>query len=153
MLKMYQNWKSIFTLNLSHNKDKDFKLAQILESGDYGLIFDIRQTFKGRRTKAGIAFLVAEFEWFKNVLISTEKKIFTLEHGNRTIKVDKRMDEVLITLIRADNTERKLMLEPEEIIKLLKTINDIEYKLISRALELEIPTKFSEFNYVNQYIE
>ena len=65
MLKMYQNWKSIFTLNLSHNKDKDFKLAQILESGDYGLIFDIRQTFKGRRTKAGIAFLVAEFEWFQ----------------------------------------------------------------------------------------
>ena len=44
------------------------------------------------------------------------------------------MDEVLITLIRADNTERKLMLEPEEIIKILKTINDIEYKLISRAL-------------------
>jgi len=150
---MNQTWKSIFSLNLSNNRDKEFKLAQIMESGDYGLIFDLRQTFKGRRTKAGIAFLVAEFEWFKNALLSADKKIFTLEHGNRTIKVDKRMDEVLITLIRADNTERKILLEPEEIIKLLTTIKDIEYKLISRALELEIPTRFSEDNYVNHYIE
>jgi len=150
---MYNFWKSLYALNLSNNKDKDFKIAQILECNENALIFDLRQTFKGRRTKAGISLQVSEFEWFKNAIISGNKKVYTLEHGNKVIKVDNTLDEVLITVIKSDNTERKILIEIDELNKLIANINEIENKLISRALEMEIPTKFSDFNYVQQFVQ
>ena len=146
------SWNPMYSLNLSSNSDKDFKLAQILQLGLVDLIFDLRQTLKGRKTKAGITILVPEFNWFKNALLAKDDKTHVLEHGNRIISINKSIPDTLISMTKADGTVRKIILEVEEKEKLLQHIENIEDKLITSALEREIPTFVHDLIYFKEYI-
>ena len=141
----------LYKLNLTNNSDKDFKLLQIINFNNI-LILDIRQTNRGRTTRHGISMLINEVNWFKNALSAIDNKIYVLEYGMRTTKIDKSLDNILITQIKSDGTIKKILLENLEKLKLIDHINEIEDRMISYALEKEIPIGFSEFNYVNSYV-
>ena len=145
-------WKSIFAINLTNNNDVNFKVAQVIDNIEI-VVFDIRETFKGRRSKTGVSLLVPEFLWLKEVLLSNVNHVYTLEHGNRVLKIEKRLDEICISVKRSDGKDMNISLMGKEIEKLVSNLNEFEVKIISIAKERKIPITFSEVNYVNKFVE
>ena len=102
MAESNKMWNPIYTINLSDCSDPDFKLGQVLEINNSGLIFDLRQTSRGCKTKLGIYITVPEFDWFKRCLTTNEDKLFTLEHDSKVITMNKSENQITMTLTWLD---------------------------------------------------
>ena len=140
-------YKNIFGVNLSTNEDPDFKMAQILQA-DTALLFDLRQTLKGRKTKTGICLQLPEFKWFVNCLLVNNNKINIMEHDSRVIKLEKSADQIIISVRKADNTTRCVTLNQTETHKLINHLEEFKRKMIDKALDCGHDTDFNEFDYV-----
>ena len=140
-------YKNIFGVNLSNNEDPDFKMAQILQA-ESALLFDLRQTLKGRKTKTGICLQLPEFKWFVNCLLVNNNKVNILEHDSRVIKLEKSADQIIISVKKADNTTRNVTLNQTETHKLINHLKEFEKKMIDKALDCGLETDFNEFDYV-----
>jgi len=143
-------WKTLFSFNLSRNSDPNFKLLQILQINN-NLIVDIRETEKGRKLKTGVSLLLPEIFWFKKNLIG-ENKVYILEHSSRIIKMDKKVDNLIITVSNS-NKVKKIEIKNEEKQKLINNWDLIEENINQFANAWDISTEFSNISFVKEYIE
>jgi hypothetical protein len=147
--KIMSSWKSLLRVLLSSRSDPEFKIAQVVETLDGGLLFDLRQYSKGKSTKNGISLPVAEAKWLKNHLQSDKVK-YSLEHGNRTLKFEKTPSSLTLHVIRSDKSERMVVLNKDEEKCLMENLNNLMEKMLKRAIELGCETDFNEFEYVKE---
>ena len=138
------NWVSLFSKNLSNHSDENFKLAQFSQIDANRILFDLRETYRGRKTDNGFSLYLPEFFWFKNVLQSKTQGIHKLEHNNRKIEIDKTIPDVLISVTTTNGNYRKMILESSEIEILLNFINNIEDRLKCKAESIGAEINFNE---------
>jgi hypothetical protein len=143
------SWKSLLRVLLSSRSDPEFKIAQVVETLNGGLLFDLRQYSKGKSTKNGISLPVAEAIWLKNNLQSDKVK-YSVEHGNRTLKFEKTPSSLTLHVIRSDKSERMVILNKNEEKFLMENLNNLMEKMLKRAIELGCETDFNEFEYVKE---
>jgi hypothetical protein len=143
------SWKSLLRVLLSSRSDPEFKIAQVVETLDGGLLFDLRQYSKGKSTKNGISLPVAEAIRLKNYLQSDMVK-YSVEHGNRTLKFEKTPSSITLHVIRSDKSERMVVLNKNEERCLMENLNNLMEKMLKRAIELGCETDFNEFEYVKE---
>ena len=143
-------WKTLFSFNLSKNSDPNFKLLQILQINN-NLIVDIRETEKGRKLKTGVSLLLPEINWFKKNLIG-ENKVYILEHSSRIIKMDKKSENLIITVSNS-NKVKNIVIKNEEKQKMINNWDMIEKNINQISNELNISTEFSNSSFVKEYIK
>ena len=115
-------WQILESKNLGYHSDENFKLVQFVKFSDGPVLFDLRETNKGRKTKVGISLIWPEFKWLRQVLKSNDLSTHTLEHNQRIIKVDKVLPEYLITVTKSNGGINSIILTPNELIKLKEYI-------------------------------
>lgn len=140
---------SLFAKNLTSHEDENFKIAQIIEFSDGTLMFDIRNTSKGKFQHPGITLYISEFEWLKRIL-STEQINIQLEHNARLIKISKSTDDLSITLRKSNGKMKTLSFKKEEMKNLIEFIPIFEERLKELAIEKKIAFDFSEISYYRE---
>lgn len=140
-----------FYLNLTNNKDPNFKTLKILQT-ENNLFVDIRQTNKGRASPNGICILIPEFRWLIKKLFENENKQFDkfLEYGSRTTHVVSDGKSVYISLTKLTGDFYEIELTSEEMSKIMGNLNTIEQKIGSLSRECKVSIEFDEELYFNE---
>ena len=137
-------WESIAVKNLSEHSDDKFKLANFFKTDQNTVLFDLHETLKGRKTENGFVLTTPEFFWMKKVIESNDSSIHTLEHNSRIIIIDKSQPNFDISVQKADNIQKNIILNSNEISNLLLFMNQIIEKLKNCY---DIKFEFSEKSY------
>ena len=122
-------WESIAVKNLSEHSDDKFKLANFFKTDRNTVLFDLHETLKGRKTENGFVLTAPEFFWMKKVIDSNDSSIHTLEHNSRVIIINKNQPNFDISVQKADNIRKNIILNSNEISNLLLFMNQIIEKL------------------------
>ena len=142
---------TLFAKNLTSHSDENFKIAQLIEFIDGTIMFDLRNTFKGKLQNTGITLYISEFEWLKRKLVNDSINV-QLEHNSRLIRVNKTSDELSITLRKSNGKLKTLSFKNEEMKNLIEFILIFEEKLKSLAIEKKFSFDFSEISYYKESI-
>ena len=143
--------EQFFSMNLSSSSDPEFKLVRVIRPEHGNFMVDIRQTNKGAKTEAGACLLAPEFRWLVQVIGSNEAPKKSLDHGRRTIRVEKDEQYFTIYVKKANDTTSRVSLKNEEYNKLRAVIGNLENELLNLSRRCGIKIDFDEDKYIREY--
>ena len=141
--------RSLYAKNLTSHEDENFKVVQIIELEDGTVMFDIRETIKGKFLPNGVTLYIPEFIWFKKAISNPEINI-QLEHNTRLIKVNKAIDSISITLRKTNGKMKTLNFSSTESKNIIDSMQIIEENLIALTEGTNIALDFAEVSYCKE---
>ena len=143
------DYQYVFGINLTKPSDPIFKLAQLLVFRNYSLLFDLRQTNKGKKSRNGICLHMPEFFWMKRILLG-ETKFSILEHDQRIIIIEKIENKCMISVTKPNSITNSILLEEIELQNLIKHLNNFESNILNLSSRCGYEIDFKPFAYINE---
>ena len=145
-LRNTSHWRSLICENLSKtNTSESILLAQFHRVQNNNILFNLREYYKGRPTEVGFTLTLCEYRWLIQTLLNSNKSIYILEHNNRTITVDKTIEDHLITVTKSNGQIKKMLINFEQILQLLSKYNEMEEVLEKKENNLNFEPSQNDF--------
>ena len=146
------DYKYVFGINLTRPNDPEFKLAQLIVFKNNTLLFDLRQTKRGRKSKNGICLQIREFFWMKKILLGNYK-LSKLEHDQRIITIERNEENCIISVTKSNGISNTITLGKNELISMINYLVEFESNILEMSSKCGYEIDFKTFAYINEINE